>query len=116
MEAPTTAPVSTGEPIDPMIEALDAPPTDVPDTYVLFGETFTARSSRPAGAFAVFCARLKSNQGVTQAAAPYLLLERYTIEEDHDRLAEAMSNVEDLETFLSGDFARIIEGLLNRPT
>lgn len=87
-----------------------------PLTVTLHGETFTARSSRPLGAFTVFCVRIKSTDGVTQAAAPLKLLMTYIVEEDHERLLNVMETVDDLEAFMAGDFARAVEVLVQRPT
>jgi len=82
----------------------------------LCGQQFTARTSRPIGAFTVFCARLKSGDGITIGAAPLRLLMSWIVPEEHDALMEAMESVDDMEEWTQGEFAAAVEVLVARPT
>lgn len=82
----------------------------------IFGQEFTARKHRPAGAFAVMCARLKSPHIAVQLAAPIKLLEAWLVVEDADRLYDAISEVPDFDAWLETEFKDAMEALAARPT
>lgn len=101
---------------DGIEQAADEEASDAPLQYVLNGETFTARRNRPQGAWAVFCARLKSKNTVEQTAAVLTLLKAWTVPEDHDRLDDAVSLVDDLEQFVITEFRDAVEAMMQRPS
>jgi hypothetical protein len=109
--------LSTASP-DLSAEALAAvtPTDEAPLTVTLFGETFTARKNRPAGAGAAFAARMKGGDRGTMAAAPLLLLQAWIIPEDHDRLLAGIERVDDLEAWGEAEFGKAVEALAERPT
>lgn len=89
---------------------------DGPLRVVFGGQEFTCKGNRPAGAYAVFCARLKSSDRAAQTGAFVHLLQAWIIEEDHERLLDVISEVDDMEAFAMGEFSRAIEAMTARPS
>ena len=97
-------------------EARTADPVDGPLVMQLAGVEVRVVDSPPAGALVMFARRVDDKNQPRKIAATVRLLEKWVVPEDHEKLWDAIEDVQDVEAFMEGDVARFIEAVAARPT
>lgn len=97
-------------------EVRTADPMEGPLVLELAGVQVRVVENPPAGALVMFARRVDDKSVPRKVSASVRLLEKWVEPEDHEKLWDAIENLQDVESFLEGDVARFVEAVSSRPT